>query len=666
MNNKTTIYDRILKFYHTTNNIKETILKFKRNINIVYSILETQNININDNIIMDIFIDVNIRGNKEFPCILKSRINFFKENKLNNKFILDVVNYLKNRYDDSLSLSETIARIFNKMENRPVCKECGKPLKYIALNHPFNLFCSKSCSNNNEDTKNHLKETCLKKYGVTNTAKAECVKRKYRDRMEEKYGKGIINAFQVKSVIKKLEQTKIKKYGDKNYNNRIGAEKTCLKKYGVSSTSQILDIRHKQQFRYKYKGISFDSKPEIAFYIWLTDIKDILDIDFEYSPSKKFEYIFNDKKYFYIPDFRIENQYFELKGNHFFKNGKMINPFRYKHWTDDEYKLICDKYEAKHQCMLKNNIQILTNNNYNFFIDYVKKEYGNHYLDQFKNNYVKPNTKIPEKFFGLTQNDILNICLCNNFPGTKKYEPNHPIWDCNVAGKLSPKQAWKSEKYLKQAINNLFYILNKSINIGPTFYPEFAKSIENAFMRGELDICRIILHRFTVAKIAPKVTALQPHIFEKIIDESGVDISCGVYCPMAGFGGIIEGTKRWFKKHNKECNIEAYDINENFCNYFGWGKRNVLSQVVETDKVLVACPPFGLNTERWEGTPIEMYYDFNEWCELLKKHIKAKNYIFIGPEINNNVQFKTGVERPIIFRKKIGIQLYKEFLNKGN
>lgn len=84
--------------------------------------------------------------------------------------------------------------------------------------------------------------------------------------------------------------------------------------------------------------------------------------------------------------------------------------------------------------------------------------------------------------------------------------------------------------------------------------------------RSDVELVRVIVNRFTIAKICPKVTALMPSKFLQIIEDSGIDISCGVYCPMAGFGGIIEGAKRWFKEHSIDSTdkIEAYDINPNF------------------------------------------------------------------------------------------------------
>lgn len=41
-------------------------------------------------------------------------------------------------------------------------------------------------------------------------------------------------------------------------------------------------------------------------------------------------------------------------------------------------------YEAKHQCMLANDVKILTTNDYVQYIKYVNTTYGKAYLKQFK------------------------------------------------------------------------------------------------------------------------------------------------------------------------------------------------------------------------------------------------------------------------------------------
>jgi len=263
--------------------------------------------------------------------------------------------------------------------------------------------------------------------------------------------------------------------------------------------------------------------------------------------------------------------------------------------------------------------------------------------------------------FNKTKEQVLELCKSNPLPGTNKWPAGHPIWDCNVAKKPTPRDAWSNEFYLNHAIKNLFWITNKSIILNQ--YPDFVKRIKNSFDNKQKLLEEVQL-RFTIAKIAPKVTALMPSYFERVLEETEIDISNGIYCPMAGFSGIVEGAKRWFEKHNIEYKdkIEAYDINPNLCKWYNWIVRDVLAQTIITDKTVFVCPPFGLNTERWKGTPDNMYYDFEEWVVLIKKHIKAPKYIFIGPEKSKPAtRYSSGKTPSGLFTKKVGIQFYPEY-----
>lgn len=257
------------------------------------------------------------------------------------------------------------------------------------------------------------------------------------------------------------------------------------------------------------------------------------------------------------------------------------------------------------------------------------------------------------------------------FPGNKKFPKDHPIWDCHVKNKLSPRQAWYDWKSMMKAIDNLYYIMHKLIDSGKEqnfvqrVYRAFANIYDVDYDKVDTSaLAKEILMRFTIAKIAPKVTSMQPSFVEKVIEESKIDISSGVYIPMAGFGGIVDGVKRYYKKHNIKAEIETYDINKNFCDYFGWTQRDVLAQKIKTDKVVICCPPFG-NTEQWEGTPANMYYDFHTWCKLIKEHIDAKNYIFLGPTKAdmNKSKYKSGAKNSGLFVHKEGngTKWYREY-----
>ena len=198
--------------------------------------------------------------------------------------------------------------------------------------------------------------------------------------------------------MKKIVALRIKRRGRRNQSNSIKSSRTrkafskerkqeienkkqatCLKHFGVRYPAQSSEVRKKCRKKHTYDGIQFDSLTEIAFYIWLKDNN----ISFEYQPKCKFTYEFDGKTWTYFPDFKVNGQYVEIKGDHFFKNGKMICPYRYKNWSNIQYEWICKKFEAKHQCMLSHNVYILTSICYMPFIKYVEDKYGLNYLTQY-------------------------------------------------------------------------------------------------------------------------------------------------------------------------------------------------------------------------------------------------------------------------------------------
>ena len=92
----------------------------------------------------------------------------------------------------------------------------------------------------------------------------------------------------------------------------------------------------------------------------------------------------------YIPDFYLpdDDQYVEIKGSQFFKSndGTMMIPWRLDSWSDKEYQLRCQKEEAKHQCMLANNVKIIldSDDEMKTALKYVEDTYGKKYLVKFK------------------------------------------------------------------------------------------------------------------------------------------------------------------------------------------------------------------------------------------------------------------------------------------
>ena len=198
------------------------------------------------------------------------------------------------------------------------------------------------------------KQTTLKKYGVEHYAQTQECKDKIKQTCLDKYG--VEYYTQTQEHKDKTKLTCLDKYGFENYAQtqecKDKIKQTCLDKYGLSSVNQVHDIICKQHSKFKINNKIYDSKWEYVFEQYL--IRN--NINFIYHPDISFEYFYDNKKHLYFPDFIINGkELIELKGLHFFENfnnqNKMINPYN---------RDLDNLAEAKHQCMIKNNVTIIT------------------------------------------------------------------------------------------------------------------------------------------------------------------------------------------------------------------------------------------------------------------------------------------------------------------
>ena len=291
-----------------------------------------------------------------------------------------------------------------KQDDEGICPVCGKETTWFSLRKGYRKHCSRTCSTADpkvyklksetefkntgyyspmEDPKHHQKminlsklpenqqkriESCKNNNGQGTGFQIKEVKEKADATIFDKYG--VNNIFKLEYYYKKGEETKIKLYNDKNYNNREKAKETYFNKTGYYSPLINPEVKSKQKQKYNYKNISFDSSWELAYYIWLEDNN----IKFIYQPNTPFEYYVNNHKKLYYPDFLIDTKYYELKGNQFFnENNQLINPFNKT--LDLE----------KQQCMIDNNIIILREPDIKPILIFINDKYGKNYLYQFRN-----------------------------------------------------------------------------------------------------------------------------------------------------------------------------------------------------------------------------------------------------------------------------------------
>ena len=563
----------------------------------------------------------------------------------------------------------------------PKCKICGNSVNFeTRKNHwGYHTYCSGACAMHDDSVKQQMFNTKELLHGDKNYNNKE----KLIDTLSKRTNEDI------KKIAEKSKQTRFLKNDGKYFSdesiNKI--KKTTYNKYGVDSftktqmfknfISKQQDNIQNKQYKTKKKNGSFNSSKienELEKYFIENNIKYI-------SQYYSEEYPFSCDFYFPNSNYYIEIQGSWTHGHHPFDINnvddiKILNDWKNKSEQSDFYKkaiYVWTVHDVKKRNVAKENgIRYLEIFSYDFNIC----------LEQLINNKVfddKPN-------YLVTEEQLVEWCLNNPFPGNSKWEAEHPIWKCYIPGQLSPYNAWSDIKYIKKAVKNMFWVLDKSINENK--YNNFVKRHLNALnscvfennkiISSDKQLLEMVLARFTIAKIASKVTAISPTDCLKIFEESGVDLSKykGIYVPMAGFGGIIEGYKRWIIKNDsnnyidKILGIEAYDINKSFCDWYGWTQRDMLETIIETDKVCIVCPPFGKNYEHWVDSSkngisqnvIDEMADitFIEWYDLIKKHVKAPAYIIIGPELSSNGRDTNKCSN--LFKKRVGIQLWTDEL----
>ena len=323
--------------------------------------------------------------------------------------------------------SEEYYKVFYKNVNEGICKECGNPTKFYSILLGYAKFCSQKCSANNTDTRKKCENTNKKTYGVKYTIQNEKCRQKLEETNIKKYG--VKWNMSNSDIRQKAAKTKLELYGNENYNNidkikttwynrddnfkekvKNKREKTCIKKYGVSSYlktdefkklkeewclsnygvnnysktqeykdkykntcnkkygvdsyTKTFEYHHKARKKYKYDNIYFDSSWKLAYYIWLKDNN----IDFEYHPDIDFKYFDEtNKERTYFPDFKVGECIIEIKSDY------LLDVNNKNHERLEKLELI-----------KLNNIVLFTYKDIKPFLNYVKIKYGKDFLKSCK------------------------------------------------------------------------------------------------------------------------------------------------------------------------------------------------------------------------------------------------------------------------------------------
>lgn len=300
-------------------------------------------------------------------------------------------------------VSTKVAWILFGLVEFPKCKNCGKDEHYRNLNvsprQMYRPFCSLRCSSSSEETKLKTKKRCQEKFGVDWPMQAEALKKKSVETCLKNYG--VVNPSCVEEIKLQKIKTTTKNFGDENKFNHKKAMETCRnwseeqralkvereriafkKNLGVEWPMQSHEVLCKCRALYFFDGIHFRSSWELAKYIFHKDHHD----NFVYQPNIKFEYFDSfGNKHVYHPDFIVNDELHEVKGDMFFDaSGNLICPFKNKNETQEQFEARCEVYKAKHQCMIKNHVKIFSHKDIKCYLDYTLRTYGSNFLRSFK------------------------------------------------------------------------------------------------------------------------------------------------------------------------------------------------------------------------------------------------------------------------------------------
>lgn len=317
-----------------------------------------------------------------------------------------------------LTLGTRIFWLLNGMTDFPRCHECNKPIIKNVVNakvgykHHSNsvfLFCSKECHYKNKDVLSlgsiRQKETfsdhtrhqqivdqrkqtleqnygsgvtlqslghkaILEKYGVTSPSKIPNICIKIKNTCKKKYG--VENPFAAKEIKQRIKRTILQRYGvefisqDPTIRKKI--HETVMTKFGTYVNSQ----------KYVYDGKSFDSGWELCYYIWLKDKH----VDFKYPSEISFEYEVDGKLHHYHPDFIVNGNPIEIKGTQFLDENKKLT-FPFTNGIPTTEKTHGERVsKAKYQCMIENNVKIISQEEITPCLQYIEQKFGvKNYLD---------------------------------------------------------------------------------------------------------------------------------------------------------------------------------------------------------------------------------------------------------------------------------------------
>lgn len=162
-------------------------------------------------------------------------------------------NYIINTQGSTFS--QKLYNYIHNITSEPKCPVCGKPVGFYNIVRGYRTYCSTYCQNHSDLHMQRARETCKRKYGVSNVSILKETRDKVKKTCMEKYG--VDNVFANEKIKQKIRETNQKNLGvsypsqNKDVQDKI--RKTCREKYGVDnifktekSKQNMLAVRHQK------------------------------------------------------------------------------------------------------------------------------------------------------------------------------------------------------------------------------------------------------------------------------------------------------------------------------------------------------------------------------------------------------------------------------------
>lgn len=216
---------------------------------------------------------------------------------INHGYYDDLLNY----YPDSQSISETLYRILNDIDERPVCKVCGKPVSYCRGNRDrgFRKYCSVQCRDTDPEFLKKFSENAKNYFANLTDEMREEINRKKKEGSER---------YRVKKILKMIKNNEdiqifcadngsgFEKY-DPYDAELIKIQKLVYNEY-LFSDEFFLDLDFHQPKEYKNVTIYEMNSFETAF----AELLDSLNIKYVY---RYMDFCNPFETDFYLPEYNV-------------------------------------------------------------------------------------------------------------------------------------------------------------------------------------------------------------------------------------------------------------------------------------------------------------------------------------------------------------------------